>query len=156
MATHKIIEKEPGSHFMNMSYCERKTDHGDKPYVANIEQMAIQNKNFRTAIWTGNHLQMTLMCIPACGEIGLEIHDHTDQFIRVEQGNAVIKMGNWKEQLDFQQCIGKGDGVFIPAGTWHNVVNIGRCPLKVSSIYAPPNHLKGTIQRTKAEAEKSY
>ena len=59
-----------------------------------------------------------------------------------------------KNRLDFQQNICEGDGVFIPAGTWHNIINIEKTPLKISSIYAPPNHLKGTIHQTKSEAEK--
>lgn len=140
---------------MNGDCCLRKIDNGSNPYVANIEQEAMQNQNFRTAIWTGCYLQMTLMCIPPCGEIGLEIHPETDQIIRVEQGKAVVKMGKCKGQMDFQQNMCKEDTVFVPAGTWHNVINIGRIPLKVSSIYAPPHHPKGTIHQTKADAEKS-
>ena len=97
---------------------------------------------------------MTLMCIPYCGEIGLEIHPKTDQFIRVEQGKAVSVMGKRKDCLDFRQDMCKGDAVFIPAGTWHNIINIGRTPLKLSVMYAPPNHLKGTVHRTKKDAEK--
>lgn len=139
---------------MNCGYHTRQTDNGPNPYVGNIEQMAAKNQNFRTAIWTGYHLQMTLMCIPPCGEIGPEAHKETDQFIRVEQGNAVVKIGTCKNQLDFQQNICKGEAVFIPAGAWHNVINTGRSPLKVSSIYAPPNHPKGTIHRTREEAER--
>lgn len=97
---------------------------------------------------------MTVMCIPPCGEIGLEIHEETDQFIRVEQGCAVVKMGECKRQLDFQQNMCRGDAVFVPAGTWHNVVNTGRIPLKVSVIYAPPNHPQGTIHISKADADR--
>lgn len=98
--------------------------------------MAIQNKNFRTAIWTGCYLQMTLMCIPPCEEIGLEIHSELDQFIRVEQGKALVRMGVYKNQLDFQRII------------------LGKNPLKVSVIYAPPNHPRGTIHHTKEDAQK--
>ena len=139
---------------MNSGYCAKQMDNGANPYVANIEQAGVQNQNFRTAIWTGNHLQMTLMCITRCGEIGLEIHPDTDQFIRVEQGKAVAEMGECKNRLDFRQNMCKGDAVFIPAGTWHNVVNVGKMPLKVSAIYAPPNHPKGTVHRTKADAHE--
>lgn len=97
---------------------------------------------------------MTVMCIKPCGEIGLEIHPDTDQLIRVEQGTAVVKIGECKNQPDFQQNICKGDAVFIPAGTWHNIVNTGRNALKVSSVYAPPNHRRGTVHPTKADAER--
>lgn len=96
---------------------------------------------------------MTLMCIPPCGEIGLEIHEDTDQFIRVEQGKAIVKMGKCRNQLDCRQDLCRGDGVFVPAGTWHNIVNTGRESLKVSSIYAPPHHPRGTVERTKSDAE---
>ena len=139
---------------MRCSYCDIQMDHGPKPYVTNIGQTALQNSNFRTAVWTGCHLQMTVMCIPPCGEIGLEVHEDTDQLIRVEQGTAAVKIGKCVNQPDFQQNICKGDTVFIPAGTWHNVVNIGRNALEVSSVYAPPNHRRGTIHPTKADAEK--
>lgn len=139
---------------MSYSHCNAQMDHGPNPYVINIGLAAMQNTNFRTAVWTGCHLQMTVMCIPPCGEIGLEVHGDTDQLIRVEQGTAVIKMGKCAEKVDYQQNMCKGDAVFIPAGTWHNVVNIGRNALKVSSVYAPPNHPRGTVHFTKADAER--
>lgn len=128
-------------------------DHGPCPYVANIEQITAENTNFRTAVWTGCNLQMTRMCIPPCGEIGLEIHEDTDQFIQVVRGRAVVKMGNCKNQLDFRKIMCRGDGVFIPAGTWHNIINTGGGPLKIFSIYAPPRHPRGTVQKTKMDAE---
>lgn len=139
---------------MNFCCFERQEDNGGKPYVVNVGQTAVQNTNFRTTIWTGCHMQMTLMCIPPCGEIGLEIHENTDQFIRVEQGRAVAQMGKCKDNLDFMHNMFMGDAVFVPAGTWHNIVNVDRKPLKVSVIYAPPNHPKGTLHRTKADAER--
>ena len=139
---------------MNYGYCTTQTDSGPNPYVAKIEQMAAQNSNFRTTVWTGCYLQMTLMCIPPCGEIGLENHAQTDQIIRVEQGNAVVRMGRCKNQMEFKQNVCKGDVIFIPAGTWHNVMNTGRNCLKVFSVYAPPNHLKGTVHHTKEDAER--
>ena len=130
--------------------CE--TDHGPKPFVANIMCMARQNQNFRAAFWTGCHLQMTLMCIPPCGEIGVEMHPDTDQLIRVEDGKAIVCMGTCKEMLDTQCHLNTGDAVFVPGGTWHNIVNCGKCPLKLSSVYAPPQHPRGTIHHTKEEA----
>lgn len=129
------------------------TDYGPKPFAANITRRARKNRNFRTALWTGNHLQMTLMCIPVYGEIGVEVHPDTDQFIRVEAGQAIARMGDCREELDVQRCLGVGDAVFVPSGTWHNVMNAGNCPLKLSSIYAPPHHPRGTVHRTKSDAE---
>ena len=123
------------------------------PFVANMEQTSRQNHNFRTAVWTGNHLQLTVMCIPFRGEIGLELHPDTDQLIRVEEGQASVRMGKSREQMTFQRCLGAGDAVLIPCGTWHNVVNTGNRALKLSSVYAPPHHPRGTIHRAKADAQ---
>lgn len=141
---------------MNINYYIPQTDYGSNPYVTNIEQMAIRNQNFRTAIWTGEHMQATLMCIPPCGEIGLEIHPSTDQFIRIEQGCAIVIIGKSKNYMDFGQNMSKNDAVFIPAGNWHNIMNVGKQVLKVSVIYTPPNHPKGTIHCTKEDAENSH
>lgn len=122
-----------------------------EPYVENVLQRAVRNTNYRTEIWTGCYAQMTLMCIPVCSDIGLEIHEDTDQLIRIEQGMGLVKMGGCKERPDFQRKVCKGDVIFVPAGTWHNVINIAREPLKVSAIYAPPHHPVGTVHRTKEE-----
>ena len=130
--------------------CE--TDNGPGPFVANIVHAASQNQNFRTAFWTGNHLQMTLMCIPPCGDIGAEIHMDTDQVIQIVSGSAIVLFGSCKERLDIRHRIQSGDAVFVPCGTWHNIINISNCPLKLSSIYAPPHHPKCTVQRTKEDA----
>lgn len=131
--------------------CE--TDHGCKPFVANIANAAQQNTNFRTAFWTGCHLQMTVMSIPVRGEIGVEMHPDTDQFLRVEEGQGVVRMGRSRNQLDIQCRMNPGDAVFVPGGTWHNLFNTGNCPLKLSSFYAPPQHPKGTVHCTKEDAE---
>lgn len=139
---------------MNYDCNVNRTDFGPDLFVADVQQMASQNMNFRTAIWTGCHMQMTVMCIPPCGEIGLEMHEKTDQMIRVEQGRAMVKMGTCRCNQEIQYCLCKGDAVFVPAGTWHNIINMERCPLKLSSVYAPPNHPAGTVHRTREEAEK--
>ena len=131
-----------------------QADYGPNPYVANVGQMAMRNPNFRTALWTGEYMQMTLMNIPVRGEIGSEIHEDTDQMVRVEQGIGLVTMGADKDNPDFKQRVMQGDTIFVPAGTWHNIVNAGRIPLRLTSIYAPPHHPRGTIHRTKEEAQK--
>ena len=128
-------------------------DHGPEPYAVNIEEATVQNANFRTALWTGKHLQMTLMSIPEGGEIGLEKNDELDQFLRLEQGTGRIQMGSSKDNLDFDQEITDDWVVQVPAGKWHNITNIGSRPLKIYSIYTPPEHDHGTVHATKAEAD---
>lgn len=128
-------------------------DYGPKPFVVNIEEATRRNNNFRRALWTGEHLQLTLMSIRPGEDIGLEVHPKTDQFLRVEQGSGVVKMGSNKDNLDFQRRVFPGFAIFVPAGEWHNLVNTGNIPLKVYSIYAPPQHPFGTVHRTKADAE---
>lgn len=140
-------------HNNNSYISSHMTDYGPEPFTVNIEQATCRNNNFRTALWSGCHLQLTLMCIPVGGEIGLECHEDTDQFLRLELGNALVKMGNCKEKLNFQKCICAGEAVFVPAGTWHNIINTGCSPLKIYSIYAPPKHPHGTIHKTKAIAD---
>ena len=139
-----------------MDYLGRHKQQKAEPCAANVFRMAVQNTNYRTEIWTGCCAQMTLMCIPVCSDIGLEIHEDTDQLIRIEQGMALVKMGDCKDRLDFQKEVCEEDIIFVPAGTWHNVVNIGRMPLKVSSVYAPPHHPAGTVHHTREDAEKAH
>jgi mannose-6-phosphate isomerase-like protein (cupin superfamily) len=131
-------------------------DYGGKPFVVNIEQAAKRNPNYRTALWTGKHLQVTLMSIDVSGDIGLEVHPDVDQFIRIEQGQGLVQMGGRKDRLEFERNVSEDDAIMIPAGTWHNVINTGHVPLKLYSIYAPPEHPFGTIHRTKAEAMAAH
>lgn len=124
-------------------------DYGPQPLVVNIDKATKQNTNFRTALWTGEHFQVTLMSINVGDDIGLEIHPDTDQFIRIEDGQAIVKMGKSKDNLEFQANARNDFAIIIPAGTWHNVINTGTKPLKVYSIYAPPKHPRGTVHVTK-------
>ena len=127
-------------------------DHGPNPYVVNIEELTLENENFRTAAWTGANMQMTLMTIQPGDDIGLEVHEDHDQFLRIEQGFATVLMGDSEATLDSWDA--EDDyAIFVPAGKWHNVVNTGDQPLKLYSIYAPAEHAHGTIHVTKEEAE---
>ncbi|MFA8440038.1 cupin domain-containing protein [Bacillaceae bacterium YX66] len=127
-------------------------DHGNRPFVINIHKAASRNRTFRTAIWTGNHLQVTLMSIGVGEDIGLEMHPHVDQFLRIEQGQGIVQIGNTQTNLSFVRRVFDDDAIFVPAGKWHNVINIGHTPLKLYSIYAPPEHPFGTVHVTKADA----
>ncbi|PFR27090.1 cupin [Bacillus cereus] len=130
----------------------RLTDYGPKPFVVNINQATKQNNTYRTALWTGKNLQVTLMSINVGDDIGLEVHPTTDQFIRIEEGQGLVQMGDSKDKLDFQEMAYDDYAIMIPAGKWHNVTNMGNIPLKVYSIYAPPEHPYGTVHETKAIA----
>ncbi|UPK41254.1 cupin domain-containing protein [Paenibacillus pabuli] len=127
-------------------------DYGHRPLVINIDQAAKHNQTFRTALWTGEHFQVTLMSIHVGEDIGLEIHPSTDQFIRIEQGQGLIQMGDRKDKLDFQVTAYNDYAIMIPAGKWHNVSNTGSVPLKIYVMYAPPQHPFGTVHETKSIA----
>lgn len=127
-------------------------DNGPNPYVVNIEELTLDNENFRTTVWTGANLQMTLMTIQPGEDIGLEVHEDHDQFLRIEQGLALVQMG--PTQLDLEDWDAEADfAIFVPAGMWHNITNTGTQPLKLYSIYSPPEHPHGTVHETKEDAE---
>ena len=128
-------------------------DNGRQPYVVDIEDITVANDNFRLAAWTGQFLQMTLMNIEVGSEVGLEVHDDTDQFLRIEQGEAKIVMGDSPDNLTFEATAEDDFAIFVPSGFWHNIINIGDEPLKMYSIYAPSHHPAGTIHTTKEEAD---
>ena len=87
-------------------------------------------------------------------EIGLEMHPDLDQFIRLEQGEGIIMMGDSRKNLNFQRKVSDDYVILIPAGTWHNLINTGRKPIKLYSIYAPPQHPWGTVHETREDAEE--
>ncbi|HEU4540347.1 MAG TPA: cupin domain-containing protein [Jiangellaceae bacterium] len=128
-------------------------DEGPEPYVVDIEEATLANETFRTALWTGEHLQLTVMSIPVGGEVGLEKHDDRDQFLRLESGKARVRMGPERDDLRFDREIQDDWVILVPAGSWHNVTNVGDEPLKLYSLYAPPEHPKGTVHKTKAESD---
>lgn len=131
-------------------------DYGPNPFVVNIEQATRQNDAFRVALWTGEHLQLTLMSIGVGEDIGLEVHNDLDQFLRIEQGRGLVMMGDSMDRLYYQQRVMDDYAIIIPAGKWHNLINTGCVPLKLYSIYAPPAHPHGTVHRTREEAEAHH
>lgn len=128
-------------------------DYGPYPFAVNIEEITENNNTFRTALWTGNHLQLTVMSLLPGEDIGLEKHDNLDQFVRIEDGKGIVMMGDNADAPNFQQTVSSDYAFIIPAGKWHNLINIGTKPLKLYSIYAPVQHPFGTVHKTKADAE---
>jgi mannose-6-phosphate isomerase-like protein (cupin superfamily) len=122
-------------------------------WVDDIEHATQDNATFRTALYTGKFAQLTVMTLPAGEEIGNEVHERNDQLIRVEQGTAKVTLGPDEHTVAEEHELATGWAAIVPAGTWHNVINAGDDELKLSSIYAPPEHPAGTVHRTKAEAE---
>ena len=117
-------------------------------YVGPIEKQTRANTYFRRVLFTGKHSQLVVMCLAPGEDIGDEVHPNVDQFFRIEQGEAKFVF-NEKQERPAQD----GDAVVVPAGTYHNVINTSKtAPLKLYTIYSPPNHPDGTVHKTKAEA----
>ena len=132
---------------------KNRIDYGNDPYIANITAASCENPYYRRILWTGDYLQVALMSIPVGDEVGLERHDENDQFIRIESGCAQVLMGKSAENLNIQKRINNNFSVMVPAGTWHNIKNIGSTTLKIYTVYAPPHHDKGTVHETRKVAE---
>lgn len=128
-------------------------DYGPEPFTINIEDDTKANTNFCTTRWTGKHLQLTLMSIPVGGDIGLEVHPDNDQFLRIEKGKGRVQMGPSKDQLTYDRQVEDDWVILVPAGTWHNVTNIGDEPMQLYALYGPPDHKHGTVHKTQADAE---
>ncbi len=121
-----------------------------KGFVDDIEKLTEQNNNFRQVIYTGKNIQLVLMTLKAGEEIGAEIHEDRDQFFRFETGSGEVRID------DVANNVKADHGVIVPAGAKHNVVNTGTEPLRFYTIYGPPEHIDGTIHKTKAEADSSH
>ena len=132
---------------------ETNQNAGSKPSLINIHNETMCNRLFRKEIWTGEHLQVTVMSIPVGGEIGLERHDNLDQFIRVESGCANVYMGDTKENVRLIGKVNADYAILVPSGMWHNVINACACPLKAYSVYAPPKHPMGTVHKTRLDSD---
>ena len=118
-------------------------------YVGSIEKQTLANTYFRQVLFTGKHTQLVVMCLGEGEEIGDEVHQDVDQFFRIERGEATFVFNEGQEHV-----VRDGDVVIVPAGTYHNVINRSNTQqLKLSTLYSPPNHPDGTVQKTKAEAE---
>jgi mannose-6-phosphate isomerase-like protein (cupin superfamily) len=118
-------------------------------YVGHIEKVTEGNNFFRQVLFTGKYSQLVVMCLQGGEEIGNEVHPNVDQFFRIEEGDAKFVFNDKEEHM-----VGDGDAVVVPAGTYHNVINTSSTkPLKLYTIYSPPNHPDGTVHKSKAEAD---
>lgn len=120
-----------------------------KGYVANIEDLTEANKDFRHVLYTGQNLQLVLMSLKPGQDIGKETHATHDQFFRIEQGSGEIVIDGVTHKVE------SGAGIVVPAGALHNLVNTGEKPMKVYTIYGPPNHVDQLEQKTKSMAQAS-
>lgn len=126
-------------------------DFGPNPFVVDIEKVTEENETFRTALWTGEKIQLTLMSIPVGGDVGLEVHKKEDQFLRIEKGRGLVQMGPTADEVTFEREVGHDWAVLVPVGVWHNIKNIGDEPMQIYSIYGPPHHDHGTVHQTQED-----
>lgn len=130
-------------------------DYGAAPFAIDLKEAAMQNDNYRTTLWTGDHFQVTLMAIPPHGgDIGMEIHHGNDQFIYLVDGVGHVQMGKDKNKLTIDRKVYPGEAVIVPDNTWHNVINAGDKVMKCYSIYSPVKHEHGVTETTKEDAIK--
>ena len=125
-------------------------------WVGDIKTLTRENTNFRTVLYTAANLQLTVMCLATGEEVGMEMHDHLDQFIRVESGSARVTLGPSADEVEIAHDIADDWAMIIPAGTWHNVINTGLAELRFYSLYGPPQHPDGAVHVTKADADAAH
>ncbi len=121
-----------------------------KGFCDNIERRTVDNDDFRRVLYTGHHLQLVLMTLQPGEEIGAEVHDDRDQFFRIEEGEGAVDIDG------VANAVSDDFAVIVPAGARHNVRNTGDKPLRLYTIYAPPEHLDGVVQATKADADARH
>ena len=115
-------------------------------YIDNIQDQTLNNDNFRKVLYTGPKSQLVVMSLKPGEDIGMEVHEDVDQFFRIEQGTAKVIID------DSEEVVHDDYAVVVPAGSKHNVINIGDVDLKLYTIYTPPEHKDGTVHKTKEEA----
>jgi mannose-6-phosphate isomerase-like protein (cupin superfamily) len=119
-------------------------------YCGNIEQQTVRNQEFRRVIYTGQNLQLVVMTLQPGDEIGEEVHEDRDQFFRIEEGSGVVDIDG------VENAVADDFAVIVPAGARHNVRNTSNAPLRLYTIYGPPEHLDGAVQATKEEADRRH
>ncbi|MBO9517623.1 MAG: cupin domain-containing protein [Porphyrobacter sp.] len=121
-----------------------------KGFVDDIEKLTLDNTDFRRVIYTGHNIQLVLMSINPGEEIGAEVHDDRDQFFRIESGEGIVSIDG------VDHAVKDDDAVIVPQGARHNVKATGSTPLKVYTIYGPPEHIDGTVHVTCEDAHKAH
>jgi mannose-6-phosphate isomerase-like protein (cupin superfamily) len=117
-----------------------------KGFVQDIERLAVGNDDFRRVLYTAKHCQLVLMALAPGEEIGAEVHK-LDQFFRVEEGSGVVVMDGTRTPVK------AGFAIVVPMGANHNIINTGTAPLKLYTVYSPPNHRDRVVHHTRADAE---
>lgn len=120
-------------------------------WAEDIERVTLDNDTFRTVLFTGANLQLTVMKLAPGEDIGREVHHDHDQFIRLEAGTARLELGPTEDEITETRELGADWAAIIAAGTWHNVVNVGDDEVKLYSLYAPPEHEPDTVHPTRAD-----
>jgi mannose-6-phosphate isomerase-like protein (cupin superfamily) len=121
-----------------------------KGFVDNIEALTVGNDAFRKVLYTGKHLQLVLMTLQPGEEIGAEVHETHDQFFRIEEGEGAVEIDGART------AVKDDDAVIVPAGARHNVINTGRSPLRLYTLYGPPEHRDGVVHATKADETEEH
>lgn len=121
-----------------------------KGFVGHIADLTVENRNFRHVLYTSAHLQLVVMSLKAGQDIGEEVHPGLDQFFRIEKGKGKIEIDGKSHKIKAE------DAIVVPAGARHNLINTGNKPMKLYTVYAPPNHLDQLVQATKSEAVASH
>lgn len=129
---------------------ERSGGKSVKGYVDDIDQATVANEDFRRVLYTGKNLQLVLMTLQPGEEIGEEVHDDRDQFFRIEEGSGEVRIDGKANPVEDDFA------VIVPAGARHNVVNTGDRPLRLYTIYGPPEHKDGTVHKDKAQADRDH
>lgn len=122
-------------------------------WVGDVERATVENATFRTVLYTGTHLQLTVMSLQPGESVGWEMHDHLDQFLRIERGTGTLRLGTSADDIAEEHTVADDWAMIVPAGTWHDVINTGDDELKLYSVYGPPDHPDGTVHATKADAD---
>jgi len=121
-----------------------------KGYCDDIEKRTLENEDFRRVLYTGKHLQLVLMTLPPGCDIGEEVHEDRDQFFRIEEGQGEVRIDGIANKVEDDFA------VIVPAGARHNVINTSDKPLRLYTIYGPPEHRDKVVHKTKADAARDH